>query len=129
LCPWTALPTAPWVEVTTALAGVGDTEIRYVVAGNFSDVRRSATIVIATREHRISQDRAQEVDVDGRIGDLAGSCPNLRFTVDGQTVVTNADTEFRGGRCSDARPGEEVEVRGVRRSDGTILARRVELDD
>jgi hypothetical protein len=129
LCPWTALPTAPWVEVTTAPAGVGDTEIRYVVAGNFSDDRRTATIVIATREHRISQDRAQEIEVSGRIGDLVGSCPNLRFTVRGQTVVTTGDTEFRGGRCSDASSGEEVEVRGLRRSDGTILARRVELDD
>jgi hypothetical protein len=129
LCPWTALSPANWVVVSGPVVGTGDAEIRYTVAPNFTTSSRTTTIVIGTATHRISQSKAEEIRFDGKIGGLSGSCPNLRFTVDGRTVITDRETEFRDGRCSDAQNGEDVEVRGFPQSDGTVLARRVEFDD
>ena len=129
LCPWTALSAESWVVVSGPALGTGDAEIRYSVAPNFTTSDRSTTILIGTETHRVSQRHAEEIRFEGRIAGLSGSCPNLRFTVDGRTVTTDRETDFRDGRCSDAQNGEDVEVRGFPQSDGTVLARRVEFDD
>ena len=71
----------------------------------------------------------ETVDVEGRVSELSGSCPNLTFRVDGTTVVTSADTRFRGGRCDRIRNGAEVEVKGRRLEDGRVRAEEVEIDD
>jgi hypothetical protein len=128
-CSWTARSNASWVTITGSAAGNGTAEIRYTVAENFSTSSRSTTITVATEVLRIAQDRADEMELEGRISGLSGSCPNLRFTVDGRTVTTDRDTTFREGKCSNARNGERVTVWGMRQSNGTIDARRVEFDD
>lgn len=129
VCPWTALSAAGWVVVSGPALGTGDAEIRYSVAPNFTPSDRSTTIQVVTETHRISQRDAEEIELDGTIAGLSGACPNLRFTVDGRTVTTDRETDFRDGRCSDAQNGEDVEVRGFPQSDGTVRARRVEFDD
>lgn len=128
VCAWTATSSASWVSIANP-AGTGEAEVRYTVAENFTTSSRSATITIANETHRITQDRAREVVIDGRISGLSGSCPDLRFTVDGQVVTTDRETDFRSGNCSSARNGRDVEVRGFRQSNGTIRAHRVEFDD
>jgi hypothetical protein len=69
---------------------------------------------------------AEEVELSGRVQSMAGACPNLRFTVDGNLVTTNSETRFRRGSCSDLKDRERVRVRGLRIS-GVVVAREVEL--
>jgi hypothetical protein len=115
--------------VAGVAAGTGEAEIRYVVAPNFSRSGRSATLTIQSEVLRISQGRAEELTLNGRISNVSGSCPNLRFTVENRTVVTDRETEFKSGGCSKARNGEDVEVRGFAQPDGTVRATRVEFDE
>ena len=72
-------------------------------------------------------------EVEGRInaGSLAGSCAahNLSFTVGATKVVTNASTQFKDARCEALQGNSEVEVKGTRQGDGSILAASVEGDD
>ena len=128
-CAWTAQSSAAWVTITSPRSGTGDGEIRYSVAENFSSSSRTATITVNTAVLRIVQERARELRLSGRLSGLSGTCPAIRFTVDGTVVTTNGDTDFDGGRCADARNGAEVDVRGYRQPNGTVLARRVEFED
>ena len=125
-CPWTATSSAAWVIVVTA-AGTGDAEARYIVAPNFSTTGRTATLTIQSEIFRITQGRAEELKLDGKISGVSGSCPNLRFTVDNRTVTTDRETDFRHGECSKARNGEHVIVRGFAQADGTVLATRIDF--
>ena len=128
-CPWTAQSNASWVTITGGGSGTGTGEIRYTVAENFSTSSRSATITVRNQVYRIVQERAREVELEGEISARSGSCPVLRFTVENTVVTTNGDTDFDRGRCSDARHGAEVTVRGSRQPNGTVLARRVQFED
>lgn len=128
-CAWTASSSASWVEITSSRSGSGDADIRYTVAQNFATTPRTATITVASETFRIVQEENQEITFGGRISGLSGSCPTLRFTVDGRVVTTDRDTDYKDGKCSDARNGTEVRVRGLRTSAGTVDARRVEFED
>lgn len=128
-CPWDVQSSASWVTITSGATGVGEADVRYTVAENFATSSRNATITVASQTHRVVQDEAEELRFRGTVSGVSGSCPNLRFTVDGRTVTTDRDTDFRSGRCSDVKNGTEVSVRGLRTSAGTIDARRVEFED
>jgi uncharacterized protein DUF5666/all-beta uncharacterized protein/BACON domain-containing protein len=67
------------------------------------------------------------VNVKGRVSQLSGSCPTLRFTVDKRDVVTDDETRFTRGKCKDVRDGHEVEVDGQSMANGVVVATRVEL--
>ena len=60
---------------------------------------------------------------------LNGACPNRSFTVAGRTVTTHAGTRFDDVSCGSLATGMEVEVRGSRQSNGSILADRVKRED
>jgi hypothetical protein len=126
-CPWAVVSSAGWITVAGASTGTGAAEIVYVVAPNFSTSGRSATLTIQSEVLRVSQARAEELKLDGRISNVSGSCPNIRFQVDGRTVTTDRTTDFRRGDCSDARTGKDVTVRGFPQPDGTVRATRVEF--
>lgn len=68
-------------------------------------------------------------EVEGVVSGLTGTCPSVAFTVRTLTVRTNASTRFEGGGCSHVRNGADVEVKGTRQSDGSLLAVRVEIED
>ena len=94
----------------------------------------SGSIVIASEvklkdESRDDDDDDNEAEVEGTVGALAGSCPSLTFTVNATTVSTDAATRFKDGTCSQVTNGVRVEVKGVRQSNGSINATRVELDE
>jgi hypothetical protein len=69
-----------------------------------------------------------DVEVKGALSGLSGTCPALAFTVRGTSVVTNGSTRFSDGPCSAVQNGRRVEVDGIRQSNGTVLAHKVELD-
>ncbi len=70
----------------------------------------------------------EEVELEGSVSGLGGSCPVLTFTVDGRTVTTDSSTEFKDGTCGDVQDGVQVEVEGLLQPDGTVFASKVELD-
>ena len=71
-------------------------------------------------------DDDNETEVRGTISLLIGTCPGLTFMVAGTPVVTNASTRFEEGACSTLRNDMRVEVEGIRRNDGSLLATEVE---
>lgn len=73
-------------------------------------------------------DGVKETEVSGTVGGLSGSCPALAFTVAGTAVKTDAKTDFRSA-CSAVKAAAKVEVKGVRQTDGKLLATRLKLDD
>src|SRR5262245_20682632 len=109
------------------------------------DVAERATIAITVRvsghDAQLEDNHAnpgpgngqQNAELEGRItaGSLAGSCAahNLSFTVGTTKVLTNASTQFKEARCEALKGGSEVEVKGTRQGDGTILASSIEGDD
>jgi uncharacterized protein DUF5666/BACON domain-containing protein/all-beta uncharacterized protein len=126
-CPWTVVSSAAWLTVTGASSGSGDAEVRFLVAPNFSMLGRSATLTIQSEVFRVTQGRAEELKLEGKISNLAGACPNLRFRVDNRTVVTDRETEFRHGECTKARNGDGVTVRGFAQPDATVVATRIDF--
>lgn len=133
-CTWTASSSAGWVLVSDA--GSGNGEVDYLVLPTLSREERQATITVNGAVHRVSQrglsddddDDDERVQVSGRVSDVSGTCPNLRFVVRGSVVSTNSNTGFARGSCGHVVNGMEVDVEGTRQSDGSILARKVELN-
>jgi len=66
------------------------------------------------------------VDLKGKISFLIGRCPDLGFTLSGRIVRTDANTEFKGLKCADLKNGKNVRVKGVVRTDGIVMATRVQ---
>ena len=125
-CQWTATSSVSWVSLSPA-SGIGETDVRIVVAENFLPTSRSATLTIATQAFHVSQSAAEEIQLRDNVSNLTGSCPNLRFTADNYVVTTNIGTDFVKGKCTDVRNGREVDVRGYKQPGGTLAAARVEV--
>jgi hypothetical protein len=64
----------------------------------------------------------KRVEFDGTIGTLSGGCPNVTFTVQGMTIVTDRSTDYTKSKCSDLRRGRDVSGAGMTQSNGTIKA-------
>jgi hypothetical protein len=106
--------------------------VQYFVAPNLSRRSRDAKITVAEQTYQIKQDglpddEGERVSVDGRVSELSGQCPALQFVVKSRVVRTSAETNFEKGSCSDLTSGRDVAVEGIRRADGSIDARVVEL--
>jgi hypothetical protein len=69
-----------------------------------------------------------EAEVEGAVSARGGSCPTVTFTVGTTKVSTDAATQFKSGTCATIANGVNVEVEGVRQSDGSIKATHVEFN-
>ena len=65
----------------------------------------------------------------GTVSLLTGLCPGLTMTVTGTRVVTNSATQFEDVTCATLRNEMVVEVTGIRRSDGSVLASKINRED
>jgi hypothetical protein len=72
---------------------------------------------------------ANTIVVTGAVASLAGTCPSLTFTVGGTTVRTSQTTTFDRGGCAQVVNGRTVRVEGVKETDGSIQAGRVDLEE
>ena len=113
--------TATGLDATITLVGVeaGD-EIHIKVRVTDTRVRIEAE----TRERHERQD-----ELEGRVAALAGTCPDITFTVDGTTVKTTSATRFDDVTCAQVRNDLRVKVKGVRQSDGSLRAVEVKEED
>jgi hypothetical protein len=75
----------------------------------------------------------ESASIEGPLTALSGGLPNLVLTVNGTTVRTSASTDVqrRGDKqdLSTLRLGQTLHVIGVRRSDGSIDARQIQIKD
>ncbi|HEX7085028.1 MAG TPA: BACON domain-containing carbohydrate-binding protein [Vicinamibacterales bacterium] len=130
-CGWTATSGAPWLTITSGASGTGDGQVTYSVAPNTSADDREGTLTIAGLTVAISQDGVPPAPIrlDGEAGAVQGSCPNLTFQLEGRTVRTNPQTNFRRGSCNDLDTGTDIEVDGLLRTDGSVDATRVTFEN
>jgi len=70
---------------------------------------------------------ANEVEMQGALGAVTGTCPAISSTVAGTKFTTSSSTRFDTS-CSSLASGQRVEVKGTRNSDGSITATRVKRD-
>jgi hypothetical protein len=80
---------------------------------------------IDARRLEIEGEDASEFRTEGTISGLTGTCPAVRFTLGGSTIVTSALTRFDNIGCSALTGTTSVEVRGFRQPDNTVAATRV----
>jgi hypothetical protein len=87
---------------------------------------RQSSGAIDARRIQIDDDPAGgEVEIEGAVGGLKGTCPALTFVVNGESVAANGATLFPAGACSTLKSGRKATVKGTKQVDGSILATRV----
>ena len=74
-------------------------------------------------------DTGTPVDLSGVIAGLTGTCPQLTFTVGGTTVVTDSKTNFVKTECSGLKNGAQVEIKGTKQVDGSVVASKITAED
>jgi len=80
---------------------------------------------IDARKIEIEDEDEAEFRTEGSLTGLTGTCPAVRFTLAGSTIVTSTLTRFDDIACSTLASNMRVEVRGFRQSDNTVAATRV----
>ena len=68
-------------------------------------------------------------ELEGVASALSGTCPDISFTLRGLTVKANSATRYEDGTCAGVTNNIELEVKGQRQADGSVLATRIELED
>ncbi len=64
-----------------------------------------------------------DTSVSGAVQRLAGTCPDLTFSVNGAVVRTTAETRYESGSCALVRVGSQVGASGTQRGTTLIAAR------
>jgi hypothetical protein len=128
-CAWTAATSTSWITITDGAADTGNGHTTYSVSANTALSPRTGTVTVAGQSVTVTQAAfvPEPIKLDGRVSGLTGSCPSLTFTLQGRTIRTNAQTEFKKGNCGKLANNDQVDVEGVPQADGSILATKVEL--
>ena len=69
----------------------------------------------------------ETVEFEGLILVRTGECPNVGLLVGVRAIVTDGQTEYRKGRCSDLSVGDKIKVRGTVTGDSPVAADRIEF--
>lgn len=75
----------------------------------------------------VQQAGLERVTLSGVVSDLGGGCPAATFKIGSQAVAVNSSTLFVQGECDDLVSGATVEVKGLGRTDGSVLATMVKF--
>lgn len=120
----------------SASASFADLEegVRVVVKGQQRDGYIYATrIHIAGDDDDDGDDQDSSASIQGKLTAMSGTAPALTLTVGGTTVRTTGDTEVkrRGDvqTLAELKLNQTLHVIGTRQSDGSIVARRIEIND
>ena len=130
-CPALQLTIAGRTVSTTASTEFRDTTCVKLAVGQMVEVKgtlQSDGSVVATRieGNDRGNDDIDEGEVSGPITASAGACPALALTVGSMTVKTTAATVFHDGACGALQVGTVIEATGMKQSDGSLLASRIE---
>jgi hypothetical protein len=75
----------------------------------------------------VQQTGLDRITVSGAVSDVGGVCPDVTFKFGSLRLAVNASTIFVKGMCGDVKGGVDVEVKGLRRTDGSVLATMVKF--
>jgi hypothetical protein len=108
--------------------GNRDLELQDVIVGARIHVKgsRSGETITAT-SIMVQQTGLDRVTVTGEVSDVDGVCPDLTFKFGSLGVAVNGSTIFVQGTCGDLTGGATIEVKGLRRVDGSVLATMVKF--
>ena len=70
----------------------------------------------------------ENVRLNGTVSDVAGTCPDRTFKFGSTAIAVNRSTIFVQGSCAQIQGGLTLEVKGLRRPDGSILATQVKFN-
>lgn len=109
-------------------------EVKGVQGDGFVYAQRiHVTFEDPTPEPEPDPDQQESASIHGKLTSIGGSAPNLVLVVGGTTVRTSGATDVR--RRGDLQPlsalalGQSLHVVGTRRSDGSLDARLIKIDD
>jgi hypothetical protein len=126
-CSWTASTTDSWIRITQS-SGTGSGNVRFSVESNNGPARVGA-IAVGGLTVRLDQEGrpGKRVTLNGTVSNLKGSCPSVTFNLDGETVFTDADTNFKGkDGCAAVANGTRLKVEGEEAAGGRVYATKVE---
>jgi hypothetical protein len=69
-----------------------------------------------------------QVEAEGTVSGLKGSCPTVTFTLGGKTFTTSTATKFDGVSCASLTNGITAQAQGTLQSSGSVLASEVESE-
>jgi hypothetical protein len=104
------------LELTDLIVGA-----RIHVKGTASGSAITATRILA------QQTGLDKVTLSGAVTDVAGTCPDVSFKFGSTTVAVNRSTLFVQGSCALIQSQVALEVKGLRRPDGSVLATQVKF--
>ena len=114
----------------TDTAVVDDTDVTLpIVVGDIAEVKavqKAGGLLVALRiQIEDREEFENEAEFKGAISGLSGSAPAFTMTVNGITVITDADTQIDGALAD----GKFVEVSGSTQPDGSVLAKTIHVED
>ena len=112
--------------LTIADIAVGD----HIQATGAMDGTTLVATEIKVEDTGLDNDDVEEVELKGAVAGLAGTanCPVVTFTIGAANVTTSAATVFDDVTCATLANAAIVEVEGVKKADGSILATKVEAE-
>ena len=138
-CTWTAASTVGWIEIESGKSGNANGTVVLNVAAN-AGPDRVGQAMIAAQNYTVTQtsvgsgsgpppSAAPPLEISGRVQNISGRCPSIRFELSGTIVATSPDTEFRKLKCTDVKKDVRVTVQGLTQVDGVVLALQVRKTD
>ena len=113
-------------EGTPITNGNRDLDLIDVIVGARVHVKgaRTGDTLTATRV-MVQQTGLARVSLSGNLSNLGGACPDATFRFGSTTIAVNSSTMFVRGSCGALAGGLPLEVKGLRRADGSVLATMV----
>ena len=127
-CPvltFTANGTTIVTTASTQFNGAGCSAVRTGAKVEVKGTRQANGSVLALKVDV----EVEEIEIEGKVGSIAGTCPGLTFSLNGTSITASAATQYRGGGCGSIKTGTKVGVKGTRQANGSVLASRIEIGD
>ena len=114
------------VEITNGYRLLAFTDL---IVGTRIHVKGTRTGETVTASRILAQQTGLEnVTLNGTASDVAGTCPDRTFKFGSTQFAVNRSTIFVQGSCEQIQNGLTLEVRGLRRPDGSVLATQVKFN-
>jgi hypothetical protein len=114
------------VEITN---GYRLLELTDLIVGARVHVKGTKSGEVITASRILAQQTGLEtVTLNGVVSALAGTCPDATFRFGSTTIAVNRSTHFVQGSCSTIQNELALEVKGLRRPDGSVLGTQVKFN-
>jgi len=114
------------VEITN---GYRQLELTDLIVGARVHVKGTMAGSVITASRIIAQQTGLDrVTLSGTLSDLGGACPDVTFKFGSTAIAVNRSTIFVQGSCADLRAQAALEVKGLERPDGSVLATQIKFN-